>query len=256
MNIQYLERNNKAKIAYIYSEPSDKGSVYPLVMFVGGYRSDMNGTKATYFEEQCRSRGQAYVRLDYSGHGMSDGEFDDGTIGSWTEDALAVFDHVTVENKRDVVIVGSSMGGWIGLLMALKRSDQIKGMIGIAAAPDFTEDLYERFSEEQKSDLENKGFVEVPNDYSYEPYRFTKTFYEESKSHLLLGKQRNIDFQLRLIQGMQDKDVPWKTAVRIQEVFGGSQSDVIFVDDGDHRLSRPEDLELIDNEIRIISALL
>ena len=250
MNIQYLTRESKPKLAYIYTPPGHGvGAEYPLVMFLGGYRSDMNGTKASYIEQQCRKRGQAFLRFDYSGHGASQGKFEDGTMGSWLQDALDILDHIT---REPVVLVGSSMGGWIALLVARARAGQVQGLVGIAAAPDFTEEIYAHLNPEQKQQLEQGRPVQVANDYSSEPYTYTKSFYEEGKNHLLLGKTLEIDFPVRLIQGMRDNDVKWETAVKIQKILEGGEVDVIFVDDGDHRLSRPEDLELIDREIKSI----
>lgn len=251
MSTQILERAGKPNLAYVYTPPSDSGKRWPLVMFCGGWRSDMAGTKATYLEEQCRARGQGYVRFDYSGHGESDGKFEDGTIGSWAQDALDVLDHIT---RDPVVLVGSSMGGWIALLAARARSGIIHGVVGIAAAPDFTQEIYyERLDQDQRYQLDQKGFVELPNDYSDEPYYFTKAFFEEAQNNLLLDRGLQVDFPVHLIQGMQDKDVPWQTAVRIQNSLGGESVDITFVDDGDHRLSRPEDLALIDKEVRSLS---
>lgn len=250
MNIQYLTRESGPKLAYVYTPPGHgAGAEYPLVMFLGGYRSDMNGTKASYIEQQCRSRGQAFLRFDYSGHGASQGKFEDGTIGSWLQDALDILDHVT---HAPVVLVGSSMGGWIALLVARARAGQVCGLVGIAAAPDFTEEIYAQLNPVQKQQLEQGQPVQVANDYSAAPYTYTKSFYEEGKNHLLLGKTLEIDFPVRLIQGMRDNDVKWETAVKAQKILVGGEADIIFVDDGDHRLSRPEDLELIDREIKSI----
>lgn len=246
-----LERENKPDLAYVYTPARGEGSKLPLVMFCGGYRSDMNGAKATYLEAQCVARGQGYLRFDYSGHGRSGGAFEDGTIGSWAADALDILDHVA--GKGPVVVVGSSMGGWIALLLAKRRAGVVQGLVGVAAAPDFSEDLFERLSPEQQAALLNEGFVKIPNDYSDTPYHYTRDFYEEAKAHLLLSAPQTADFPMRLIQGMRDHDVPWETAVKIQKNYGGADVDILFVDDGEHSLSRPEDLELIDREILSLS---
>lgn len=250
MDVHYLEREHKPTLAY-HTIPADgAGKSLPTVIFMGGYRSDMTGTKATYLEKQCAARGQAYVRFDYRGHGESDGIFADSTIGDWLEDALAIFD-LTV--KKKAIIVGSSMGGWIALLTGLLREHKIAGLIGIAAAPDFTEELYSRLSDAQKQALEEHGIAHIPNDYSDEPYIYKKSFYEEAKSHLILEQKHNVKFPIRLIQGMQDADVPWETALKIQKAFDNKELDVVMIDDGDHRLSRPQDLEIIDREIESLS---
>lgn len=253
MSVQYLQREGKPKLAYVFTPSSDEGAVLPLVMFLGGYRSDMNGTKATYLEEQCKARGQGYVRFDYSGHGLSGGTFEEGTIGRWLKDALAILDHVA---QGPVVLVGSSMGGWIALLVARSRGAMVKALIGIAAAPDFTEDIYCRLNGAQRQELEENGVAYVPNDYSDQPYAFTKEFYSEAKNHLLLTETRSVDYPMRFIQGGQDEDVPWQTAVKIQNAYEGAESDIVIVEDGDHRLSRPEDLDLIDKEIKSVSGII
>jgi esterase/lipase len=250
MDVRYLQRAGRPEIAYVHSPAAQGGEKHPMVMFLGGYRSDMSGTKATYLEEQCRARGQGYLRFDYSGHGMSGGIFAQGTIGAWKQDALDILDHIT---REPVVLVGSSMGGWMALLVAQARAGMIHALVGIAAAPDFTESIYASLNAAQKAEFMQAGKLAVANDYSAEPYAYTKQFYEEAKEHLLLDKSHTIDFPLRLIQGMRDKDVKWETAVKIQKTFRSDESDVIFIEDGDHRLSRPEDLEIIDKEVRSVS---
>lgn len=253
MCADFLKRPGKPDLAYLHSHPGKKDAGGPAVIFLGGYRSDMQGTKATYFEQQCQARGQAYTRFDYSGHGQSGGRFEDGTIGAWTEDTLDIFDHFI---REPAVLVGSSMGGWIALLVALKRSALIRGVVGLAAAPDFTEQMYEeRLSAQERQELEKKGYFSIPNDYSDEPYVFTKKLHDEAKNHLLLKKGRPVNFSLRLIQGMKDKEVPWQTAAKIQNAFQAEDSDIILIEDGDHRLSRPQDLELIDKEIKNVSGI-
>ncbi len=246
----YLEREGKPNLAYIHTPPTAEGAALPLVVFCGGYRSDMNGTKACYLEQQCIARGQGYLRFDYSGHGASEGKFEDGTIGSWVEDAIDVLDHVS---RGPAIVVGSSMGGWIALLLARARAGVIQGVVGIAAAPDFSEDLFARLTPEQQEEMMSTGHVAIPNDYSDEPYHYSRHFYEEAKEHLLLSQKQTIDFSMRLVQGMKDQDVPWETAVKIQKNYVGAEVDIVFVDDGDHRLSRPGDLELINREVVAIS---
>ncbi len=246
--VQKLSRPGQPSLAYVYTESAGEGKKLPLVMFCGGYRSDMNGTKAVYLEEQCRARGQAFLRFDYSGHGQSEGVFSDGTMGSWLKDALDILNHVCPSGP--VLLVGSSMGGWIALLVATTWKGTLAGLVGIAAAPDFTEDVYARLTPAQQRKLDETGIIRAANDYSDEPYEFTRTLYDEAKKHLLLDRDRRIDCRMTLVQGMQDKDVPWETAVKIQKTFTGGDVDVVFIEDGGHRLSRPEDLEVIDREIR------
>lgn len=220
-------------------------------MFLGGYRSDMRGSKATGFEALARARGQAYLRFDYSGHGQSEGEFNDGTIGQWASDAIAILDNVA---QGPVVLVGSSMGGWMALLTALARPKRVCGLIGIAAAPDFTEEIYSRLNAAQKNDMREKGFASVENDYSDEPYYFPQHFYEEAKTHLILNKNHHLPFPVHLFQGMCDIDVKPETVAAIQKGFSTSKITTTYIEDGDHRLSRPEDIALIDSKIKEMSA--
>jgi pimeloyl-ACP methyl ester carboxylesterase len=249
--IQYLQREGGKKLAYIYSPASDAGKDMPTLVFCGGFKSDMMGTKATYFEAQCRARGQAYVRFDYSGHGLSGGEFKEGTIGAWCEDALAIFDTVT---KGPVIIAGSSMGGWIALLMAQARADRVKGLIGIAAAPDFTERLYDdEFDDAQREAVETQGYVEEPNDYSDEPYIFTKALFEDGKQNLVLTCDHTHDYPITLFHGLQDHVVPKESPLAIRDRYGRGALDIVFIEDGDHSLSRPQDLEMIEAEIAAMS---
>lgn len=251
--VSTLKREGRPDLAYAYIPASEKGKNLPLVMFCGGYRSDMNGTKALYLEERCRARGQGYLRFDYSGHGLSNGAFEEGTIGSWLGDAQDILDNVV---KGPALVVGSSMGGWIALLLARARGGKVQGVVGIAAAPDFSEALFDRLTPAQQDEMMREGVVKVANDYSDEPYHYSRDFYEEAKAHLLLTAPQTVDYPIRLIQGMQDRDVPWETAVKIEKNYSGGDVDIVFVEDGDHRLSRPEDLELIDREVRALSEIL
>ncbi|MBK9562412.1 MAG: alpha/beta hydrolase [Micavibrio sp.] len=195
--VQKLSRPGQPSLAYVYTESAGEGKKLPLVMFCGGYRSDMNGTKAVYLEEQCRVRGQAFLRFDYSGHGQSEGVFSDGTMGSWLKDALDILNHVCPSGP--VLLVGSSMGGWIALLVALNWKGTLAGLVGIAAAPDFTEDVYARLTPAQQRELDETGIIRAANDYSDEPYEFTRTLYDEAKKHLLLDRERRIDCRMTLV---------------------------------------------------------
>jgi pimeloyl-ACP methyl ester carboxylesterase len=248
MTVQYLKRPGKPSLAYVYS-PARHWET-PMVVFCGGYRSDMNGTKATYLEAQCAARGQGFLRFDYSGHGMSEGCFEDGSISAWYEDAVDILDYML--GSSSAVIVGSSMGGWIALLLALERADNIKGLVGIAAAPDFTEDIYESLTPAQKKELQEKDAVDVPTDYAHEPYRVTKKLYEDGRKNLVLNAIHTVSFPMRLIQGKCDTDVPWKTALKIRECFKSPDLEITFIEDGDHRLSRLQDLEMIDYQTKNI----
>lgn len=249
---QILSRPGQPSLAYVYTESAGEGKKLPLLMFCPGYGSDMGGTKAMHLDAQCRARGQAYVRFDYSGHGASEGRFEDGTIGQWKQDAIDILNKVGA--NRPVVLVGSSMGGWIALLVALSWKGPLRGVVGIAAAPDFSENIYRRMREEQRDELEEKGWASIPNNYSDMPYVFTRTLYEDAKKHLLLSKTHTVEFPIRLVHGLCDLDVPVETALNIQKAFGSVRVELVLIEDGEHRLSRPEDLEIIDREINAICA--
>ena len=230
-----LEREGRETIAYRAMAGSTPG-----VMFCGGFMSDMTGTKATALEAHCRRIGRAFVRFDYSGHGASGGAFRDGTIGGWRDDALAVLDRVA---SGPQVLVGSSMGGWIVLLLALVRPERVAGLVGVAAAPDFTEDLiWSTLDDEGRRTLAETGEIVMPCDYGEDPYPITMGLIEEGRDHLLLRAPIAIGCPIHLLQGMRDEDVPWRTALRIAEQVESERVTVELVKDGDHRLSRDEDL--------------
>lgn len=251
--IQFLERVNLPNLAYVYTKSSQQGDNLPIVVFLGGFKSDMDGTKALYLEEQCRKRGQAYLRMDYSGHGRSGGEFKDGTISTWRHDVQDILEHLNTD--KDMVLVGSSMGGWIALLTALRNENKVKGVIGIAAAPDFTQDIWDnRLSPAQRDEIKEKGYIEEPNEYSDEPYIFTYALINDGKSNFVLNRTHNNKFPISLIQGMKDDAVNYTLTSVIEEKFKGANIKTILIDDGDHRLSRPQDLELINFEIERLSA--
>jgi pimeloyl-ACP methyl ester carboxylesterase len=216
----------------------------PGVVFLGGFKSDMSGTKATALEAHCGRAGRFFVRFDYMGHGESSGRFEDGTIGRWAEDALAVVDTVT---DGSLVLVGSSMGGWIALLCALARPARVAGVVGIAAAPDFTEELmWERFSPEAKHALETTGLWREPSEYDPDGYPITMNLIEEGRKHLLLSRAAiAIHVPVRLIHGMKDTSVPWSTAPRLASLLLAEDVRVKLIKDGDHRLSREQDLAIL-----------
>jgi pimeloyl-ACP methyl ester carboxylesterase len=247
MNSQFLKRAGQPDLAYVFTP----GQAGVPVMFCGGYRSDMGGTKAMFLEEQCRARGQGYLRFDYSGHGESGGRFEDGLIGSWAQDAADMMAHVY--GSRKVVVVGSSMGGWVSLLLAKRRPQNLHAMIGIAAAPDFTDIMLARLSPEQQAALAAVGSLEVGSDYSDIKYYLTTRFFEEAREHMIFTSSHRFDFPIRLLQGKSDMDVPWETAEAIKSHFADSDIEITYVEDGDHRLSRPEDLALLDACVRALS---
>ena len=230
-----LKRDGRNTIAYRAMEGTSPG-----VMFCGGFMSDMTGTKATALEAHCRRAGRAFIRFDYSGHGVSEGAFRDGTIGAWRDDALAVLDEVVCGPQ---VIVGSSMGGWIVLLLALARPERVAGLVGVAAAPDFTEDLiWSTLDDEGRRTLAESGEIVMPCDYGEDPYPITMGLIEEGRDHLLLQAPIALKCPIHLLQGMRDEDVPWRTVLKIAELVESERVVVELVKDGDHRLSREDDL--------------
>jgi len=219
----------------------------PGLFWLGGFKSDMQGTKAVALTRFADERGRALVRFDYSGHGESKGEFVDGTIGRWLEESVAVFSACC---RGPQVVIGSSMGGWLALLLAreLRRlkdpAASIAGMVLIAPAVDFTEALmWNRFSPEVRQEIETKGAWLRPSQYADGPYPITRALIEDGREHLLLGGLIETGCPVRILQGVEDPDVPWGHAVEL--VSRLAQDDVVLtlVKDGDHRLSRPEDLE-------------
>ena len=214
----------------------------PTVVFLPGFRSDTTGDKATALAALCQERGQALLLFDYSGHGASGGAFTDGTIGRWAADALAVIDALT---DGPLVLVGSSMGGWIGLLAALTRPGRLAGFVGVAAAPDFTEALmWETMLPAERATLERDGVLHVPSAYG-EPTPITRALIEDGRAHLVMGAPIPLRCPVRLLHGQADADVPWETAVRLAQRVEGTDVQVMLVKDGGHRMSRPADLALL-----------
>jgi pimeloyl-ACP methyl ester carboxylesterase len=220
----------------------------PGLFWLGGFKSDMQGTKAAALDQWARDHGRAVIRFDYSGHGESGGDFTDGTIGRWLEDSLAVLDACC---RGPQVAIGSSMGGWLALLMtrelarrAQPAAAQIAGLVLIAPAVDFTEELmWKRFPPEVKRELEQTGSWQRPSQYSAEPYPITRRLIEEGRNHLLLGGMIETGCPVRILQGIQDPDVPWQHAVELVSRFARDDVVLTMVKDGDHRLSRPDDID-------------
>ena len=230
-----ISRTDGATIAYHKSDGAGPG-----IVFMGGFRSDMAGTKAQALEDHCRRTNRAFVRFDYFGHGLSSGDFTEGSIGRWTDDAIYVLDELT---DGPQILIGSSMGGWIMLLAALARADRVATLIGIAAAPDFTETLmWQRYPEEVRETLRRDGIYFQPTPYEEGPYAITMKLIEEGRQHLLLDRAIEIRCPVHLIQGMMDDAVPWRHALAISENLASEQVTVTLIKDGDHRLSRDEDL--------------
>lgn len=231
---QVLERGDGERLAYHRA-----AGQLPGVVYLGGFMSDMTGTKALAVEAFCRERGQAFVRFDYFGHGASTGMFTAATIGRWAEDAVAVLDELT---EGPQVLVGSSMGGWIMVLAALARRERVAGLVGLACAPDFTEELvWNRIGPEEKAALARDGIYYEPSEYGG-PSPITLGLIEEGRAHLVLGAPIALTCPARLIHGMKDPDVPYETSVRLAQRLNSVDVTVTLVKQGGHRLSEPEDL--------------
>ena len=234
----FLHRENGNSLAWFRLEGESPG-----LMFLGGFRSDMSGTKASALEAHCRKVGRAYVRFDYGGHGESSGKFEEGTIGEWAEDALAILDEVA---RGPQVLVGSSMGAWMMLLTALARPERVKGLVGVASGPDFTDGFKKhRLTEEMERELDERGYVmHAPNIWG-EPYPFTKKLLDEGDKHLLLRGEIDLNCPVRLIHGMLDETISWEVSLKLSNVLKGDDVRLMLVKDGGHRLSRDADIELI-----------
>jgi len=212
----------------------------PGIVWLGGFRSDMLGTKAGFLDRWAQRRSRAFLRFDYSGHGESSGRFEDGCIGEWAADALTSFDALTDGAQ---ILVGSSMGAWIAALLALQRPERIAGIVFIAPAPDFTEKLMRpNFTEEQRETIEREGRLELPGDYD-EPEIITKKLLDDGRRHLVMTGPIAIACPVRILQGMQDASVPWRHAVEFAELISSDRIEITLTKAGDHRLSTPADLD-------------
>jgi pimeloyl-ACP methyl ester carboxylesterase len=237
----FLDTPGGARLAYV-AHPG----IGPTVVFLGGYASDMTGTKARYVEGWCRERGQAFVRFDYRGHGLSSGRLLDGTISAWRDDALAVLE---ARVTGPALLVGSSMGAWVMLLTALAVPERVRALVGLASAPDFTEDLlWARLDDEQRATLRRDGVLRLPSSYG-EPLPFSWALVEDGRRHLLLRSPFDVPGPVRLLHGTADTDVPWGTSMRLAEAIRGRDVTVTLVKDGGHRLSEPHELSLLGTTI-------
>ena len=242
---QTLRVGDKRTVAYHQYDGKSPG-----VIFLGGLMSDMSGTKALALEAHCRKVNRAFIRFDYIGHGQSSGAFSDGTIGEWLANSLAIIDNIA---RGQQILVGSSMGGWQMLLVARERKERVSGLVGIAAAPDFTEELmWNKFSESEKEQIRRDGIMYLPSEYGEQGLPVSLKLIEDGRDHLILDSSPlDIVCPVHLIHGMCDNEVPWQTALRIQDKLNGSNIAVTLVKNGDHRLNEEADLNrlmsVIDN---------
>lgn len=224
---------------------------HPEVLFLGGFSSNMEGTKALALQEFCGMHGIAFTRFDYTGHGQSSGEFEDGTLSNWLEDALTIIDKVT---EGELLLVGSSMGGWIATLAALQRSERIAGLLGIASAPDFIEELIWRpLAPEQRQQLEQGETLRLPRDEADEEDTIvTPALVEDARQHLVLQNEIAINCPIRLLHGLCDETIPWQTSLRLLERITSSNITLSLIKDGDHRLSSDLHLARIIEEVALM----
>lgn len=230
----YSTRPDGVRLAYVHRQGAG-----PTIMFLPGYMSDMEGGKALAVDAWTAEKGRAMLRLDYSGCGASEGAFADGTLEIWRDDVLHLIDTLT---KGPLILMGSSMGGWLMLLVALARPDRVQALVGIAAAPDFTD---WGFSDAQKAEMRTHGKLEEASEYSDEPHVTTLAFWESGEANRLFGGEIAIDCPVRLLHGQRDPDVPWHHALRLAEALRSDDVQMHFIKDGDHRLSRNGDIRIL-----------
>lgn len=238
--IKYMDGPNGYRLAYAKTEGDG-----PMIVFLSGYKSDMEGTKAVHLEAWAKLTSRAFLRFDYSGHGVSDGVFEEGCIGDWARDAQAVIE-ATCDGP--VVLVGSSMGGWIASLMT-QRLQNVVGFVGIAAAPDFTEDgFWAELTEEQRQQIMEDGHVALPSDYG-DPYIVTRRLIEDGRENLVLRSRLHMPYPVRLMQGTEDTAVSRETALRLLDHIDGPDMQLALVKGADHRFSEPQNLRQIEDAI-------
>ena len=231
---EILTRGDGIRLTYRYLRGTG-----PTIVFLPGYMSDMQGGKAQALAAWAEAQGRSMLRLDFSGCGESEGAFEDGTLDIWRDDVLAVVRHVV---SGSVILVGSSMGGWLMLMVAEALGDQVQAMVGIAAAPDFTD---WDFSDADRNDIQANGRIQRRSDYGYDPMVITRDFWQSGQDNLQLTNEIAVDCPVRLIHGQCDSDVPWDVSMRLAKALRSSDVQTLLVKDGDHRLSRDQDIALL-----------
>lgn len=243
MQTQYLSTTRNYKLAYHKTQ-----GVFPGVMFLGGFKSDMNGSKALALEAFCKEQGRAFIRFDYFGHGQSDGDFREGSIGRWAEDARDVFDQLAEEKY---ILVGSSMGGWLMFLLAQQRQANVAAMLGIASAPDFTTQLIlPSFNVKQRLQMVLTGHTSIPNCYGGDPYPISHKFLDEAKKHHILQGSISIPCPVALVHGTHDEDVPVALSLALLKRLTTEKATLTVVKNADHRMSSPECLHIIITKLK------
>ncbi len=247
---QTLDLGKGRRIAY-RQRAAGRGAESAGVVFLGGFRSDMTGTKAEHLDAWCAGQGRSFLRMDYTGHGESSGQFEDGAIGDWADDAVEAISRLTTGPQ---ILIGSSMGGWISLLVSRVIPTRIAAFIGIAAAPDFTEDgMWAEMSEAERKTLMEEGRIERPSEYSDEPYVFTKKLIEDGRDHLVLRSPVSFAGPVRLLQGTADADVSADTALRLLDHIEAPDVRLTLVQGADHRFSGERELALLIETVEAVS---
>ena len=243
---RYLQLSNGDSIAHYVTE----GSVSPGIICLTGFRSNMNGIKAMALEQYCQETNRSFVRFDYRGHGESSGDFEDLTLTDWIQDSLQVLDKLTTGPQ---ILVGSSMGAWIAVHVALQRPERVAGFVGLAAAPDFTHDIYNSLTVKERQILHNSGILYQPSLYSDEPYPITRKLLEDAQQYLLLNKSSlPITCPVSLLHGQLDKDISWTKSMKLANLLESPNVAVTLVKNGNHRLSEPDDLARMISAIELI----
>jgi len=247
----YLDLGPHRQIAYSSLAANGDGAKQPGLVFLGGFSSDMTGTKALWIEDWARARGRAFLRFDYRGHGASSGAFEEGCIGDWADDAAEAVTRLTAGRQ---ILIGSSMGGWIALLLARRMPERIAGIVGIAAAPDFTEDqIWAGLSEEERRRIIAGGRVDLPSDYDDEPSPITRRLIEDGREHLVLRSPLVLPWPVRLLQGTADRDVPVAVGLGLLDHIDCPDARLTLVKDADHRFSEAGCLALIGKTLHGIT---
>ena len=246
-NPSTLALGEDRKIAYHKTDARGEGETQPGVVFLGGFKSDMEGTKALHLEAWAQASGRAFLRFDYTGHGQSSGDFEAGCIGDWARDARETIEALTTGPQ---ILVGSSMGGWISCLFLRARPDLVAGFVGVAAAPDFTEDsMWAGMDEATRARLTSEGRIEEPSEYSDDPYVITRRLIEDGRNQLVLRTPLTAPFPVRLLQGSADADVAPAVAQALFEHLDGPDIQLTLVKGADHRFSGPAELALLTDTV-------
>ncbi len=252
--VSYYHLDDNSKRAYLAINQDRASSHMPGIVFLAGHGSDMMGSKAEALCTLAEEENIPFLRFDYFGHGQSDGQLLDGNLSVWLRDCTAMIDNLT---SGPQILVGSSLGGWLMVLTALARKDRVAGLVGIAAAPDFTKDLiWDTLSAAQKEQMKQTGSIALPNPYADDDVIYPLHLIEDGNKHLVLGSTINLDIPVILHQGLKDEEVPWQTALRLSQQLAANDVQIILHKDTGHRFSEPGDIDQLQNSVRRLHARL